>query len=115
MARDATLQVTVVYSPAPRVVHERAVQLAGAPTVRDAITASGLLEAFPDLLAALPTVGVWGRKTALGHVLREGDRVEVYRALVVDPKVARRERFRRQGTRGTGLFALKKPGADPTR
>ena len=39
------------------------------------------------------------------------DRVEVYRALKVDPKVARRERFAKQGARTTGLFASKRPGA----
>ncbi len=37
--------------------------------------------------------------------LKDGDRVEIYRQLVVDPKVARRERFVRQGSRGAGLFA----------
>jgi putative ubiquitin-RnfH superfamily antitoxin RatB of RatAB toxin-antitoxin module len=37
--------------------------------------------------------------------------VEVYRELLVDPKVARRERFRKQGSRAAGLFARRKPGA----
>ena len=37
--------------------------------------------------------GVWGRKVSLAHVLQDQDRLEVYRALTVDPKVARRERF----------------------
>jgi hypothetical protein len=37
--------------------------------------------------------------------------VEVYRGLLVDPKVARRERFKSQGSRGAGLFAKKRPGA----
>lgn len=113
MARGTVLQITIVYSPAPRVVHERAVELGVGATVRDAVTASGLLQAFPGLLAEAPTVGVWGRNTTLGHALRDGDRVELYRPLVVDPKVARRERFRRQGTRGAGLFARRKPDADP--
>ena len=43
--------------------------------------------------------------------LRAGDRVEIYRDLLVDPKVARRERFRKQGARAAGLFAGKRPGA----
>jgi uncharacterized protein len=111
MADNMGMTVTVVYSPSPRVVHERTLQLDGVPTVRDAIAASGLLESFPGLLAMAPTVGVWGRKTSLGHVLRDGDRVEVYRPLLVDPKVARRQRFRQQGTRSAGLFVRKKPGA----
>jgi uncharacterized protein len=37
----------------------------------------------------------------------------VYRPLLVDPKVARRERFRTQGARAAGLFAKKRPGAKP--
>ena len=45
------------------------------------------------------------------RVLREGDRVEVVRGLRVDPKVARRERFKGQGARSTGLFARRRPGS----
>jgi putative ubiquitin-RnfH superfamily antitoxin RatB of RatAB toxin-antitoxin module len=44
-------------------------------------------------------------------VLRDGDRVELCRELRVDPKVARRERFSKQGARRAGLFAKKRPGA----
>jgi putative ubiquitin-RnfH superfamily antitoxin RatB of RatAB toxin-antitoxin module len=47
----------------------------------------------------------------LGRRLSAGDRVEVYRALTVDPKTARRERFARQGARTTGLFAKQREGA----
>jgi putative ubiquitin-RnfH superfamily antitoxin RatB of RatAB toxin-antitoxin module len=43
--------------------------------------------------------------------LRDQDRIEVYRPLLVDPKVARRERFVKQGARGAGLFAKKRQGA----
>jgi uncharacterized protein len=39
---------------------------------------------------------VWGRVTPLDHVLRDGDRVEIYRPLTVDPKEARRLRYKRQ-------------------
>lgn len=53
-------------------------------------------------------LGACGGKTT---VLQHQDRVEVYRALKVDPKVARRERFAKQGARTTGLFASKRPGA----
>lgn len=55
------------------------------------------------------SVGIWGKAAVLTQALRDGDRVEVYRPLRVDPKVARRERFARQGTRGAGLFARKTP------
>jgi putative ubiquitin-RnfH superfamily antitoxin RatB of RatAB toxin-antitoxin module len=45
--------------------------------------------------------------------LQDGDRLEVYRPLRVDPKVARRERFKGQGARTAGLFAKRRPGAKP--
>jgi sulfur carrier protein len=97
------LRVTVVQSPAPREVREWAIALPAGSRVADALRACGL---EPD-----GDIGVWGRRSALDLVLRDRDRVEVYRPLLVDPKVARRERFRRQGARGTGLFAQRRPGA----
>jgi sulfur carrier protein len=45
--------------------------------------------------------------------LRDQDRVEFYRGLRVDPKVARRERFSKQGARASGLFAKRRPGSKP--
>ena len=45
------------------------------------------------------------------NALREGDRLEVYRDLRVDPKAARRERFNQQGAKTTGLFATRRVGA----
>ena len=54
---------------------------------------------------------MWGRTVPLSHVLRQDDRVELYRPLKVDPKVARRERFVKQGAKSAGLFAKKRPGA----
>lgn len=111
MATDATLAITVVYSPGPRRVTEVALRLTPPCTVQQALQASGLAQTHPELdLAACP-VGVWGRKAALGQTLRDQDRVEIYRALKVDPKLARRERFASQGARTAGLFANKRPGS----
>lgn len=106
-----SIQVTVCYSPAARAVWEVALTLPAGSTVRQAVQASGLFEQFPDLDPARAGVGVWGRKATPPQVLRAHDRVEVYRPLRVDPKVARRERFRSQGARTTGLFAKRRPGA----
>ena len=103
---DASVEVTVIFSPAPREMREWRLRLPMGSTVADAIAASGLRTEFPAL--DLDGVGVWGRKEAPQQPLREGDRVEVYRPLTVDPKVARRERFRRQGARAAGLFAKKR-------
>lgn len=105
------MRVTVVYSPAPRQVLEWPLVLPAGATVADAVRASGWHEACPGSESA--DVGVWGRPCAPAQSLREGDRVELYRPLQVDPKVARRERFRRQGARAAGLFAGRRPGAKP--
>ncbi|MEY4265765.1 MAG: hypothetical protein RIS90_300 [Pseudomonadota bacterium] len=111
MANEATIAVTVVYSPGPRQVSEWTLSLAPPCTVQQALQASGLAQAYPGLdLAACP-VGVWGRKASLAQALRDQDRVELYRPLTVDPKIARRERFVSQGARTTGLFAKKRPGS----
>lgn len=105
------MRVTVVYSPGPREVHEWPVSVAPRATVLQALQASGLAGLAPGLDLQAAATGIWGRKAALGQRLREGDRVEVYRPLQVDPKVARRERFRKQGARAAGLFAQTRAGA----
>jgi len=56
---------------------------------------------------------VWGKPVERTHVLKEGDRLEVLRSLRVDPKVARRERFQKQGAKTAGLFAKRRAGAKP--
>jgi putative ubiquitin-RnfH superfamily antitoxin RatB of RatAB toxin-antitoxin module len=106
-------QVVVMFSPAPREVLEWSVAVPEGATVRDAVRASGWPEASRGQDVAALEVGIWGRRCTLDQALREGDRVEIYRPLLVDPKVARRERFQQQGARGTGLFAKKRPGAKP--
>ncbi len=104
------MRVTVVYSPAPRQVREVALQMEPGATLAQALQASGLLQQHPEVSSAPLVAGVWGRKAALTQELRDQDRVEIYRPLLVDPKVARRTRFVKQGTRSAGLFARKRPG-----
>ena len=59
-------------------------------TLADAIEASGLAARFPDeQIDSLPT-GVWGRPAERDHVLHDGDRVEIYRPLEIEPREARR-------------------------
>jgi hypothetical protein len=111
MASDMSIQVTVVYSPIARQVQEVTLCLAPSSTVLDALQASGLLQLFPVIDQPATVVGVWGRKASLDQPLRENDRVEIYRPLTVDPKVARRERFAKQGARTAGLFEKKRAGA----
>lgn len=111
MANEMNIEVTVVYSPSARDVREIALRLAASSTVMQAIQASGLLQLCPSIELETAVVGVWGRKVSLNQTLRENDRVEIYRSLTVDPKVARRERFAKQGARTAGLFVKKRPGA----
>lgn len=111
MASEMTIPITVVYSPAPREVREVSLCLAPGSTVAQALQASGLLQLFPLLNQPATVIGVWGRKADLNQPLRENDRVEIYRTLTVDPKVARRERFAKQGARTAGLFSKKREGA----
>ncbi|MFW2356621.1 RnfH family protein [Hydrogenophaga sp.] len=105
------MQITLTFSPAPREVLELHLHLPEGCTAHSALEQAGWLKTYPDLGTPALTLGVWGRRVGPGHVLRDGDRLEVYRALRVDPKVARRERFVGQGARGTGLFAKRKAGS----
>ena len=113
MAEHRRLRLTVIYSPAPREVREWELELPAGATVLQALEASGIAAEFPALELSAQTLGIWGRKARPDEVLNEGDRIEVYRPLRVDPTVARRERFRTQGARSAGLFATKRPGAKP--
>ena len=60
--------------------------------VREAINQSGLLKRFPEIDLGQQTVGIDGRKATLDDVVNLGQRVEVYRALAVDPNAARLRR-----------------------
>lgn len=61
-------------------------------TVEQAIRQSQVLERFPEIDLAEAKVGVFGKVARLGDMLNEGDRVEIYRPLIADPKAARRKR-----------------------
>ena len=99
------LQVTVAACSAAGVVREWCGEVPAGAQVADALRLSAVCE-----IGQSEAVGIWGKVVPLTHFLRNGDRVEVYRPLRVDPKVARRERFARQGARTAGLFA-RKPAA----
>ena len=111
------MQVTVVVCVAPRETREWTLDLPQGASVADALRTCGAVPlptpaqggAAAD--AGVPLVGVWGRAVALDAPLQPGGRVEVYRPLKVDPKVARRERFVGQGTKSAGLFAKRRAGA----
>jgi putative ubiquitin-RnfH superfamily antitoxin RatB of RatAB toxin-antitoxin module len=64
-------------------------------TVRQVIERSGLLLQFPDINLARGRAGVFGKIVPLDTPVRDGDRVEIYRPLIADPKQARRERAKK--------------------
>ena len=104
------MKISMVYSPAPREVREWAFELPEGSKLAQALESSGIFQLFPGLKAEAGMFGIWGKRATLGHLLHAGDRIEVYRRLRVDPKVARRERFKRQGTKSAGLFAALRSG-----
>lgn len=69
-----------------------ALEIEEGTTVLQAIERSGILARFPNVEFAPERVGVFGKIVPLDTPLRDGDRVEIYRPLVSDPKDARRER-----------------------
>ncbi len=85
----------VAYALADR-QHVVRVLLPEGATAGDALRASGLLDKFPQIDPAAAVLGVFGQPVAADHRLRAGDRVEIYRPLNADPRVARRERSRRR-------------------
>jgi uncharacterized protein len=110
MKAQSELRITVAYSPAPRVLYEIALTLPAGSRVSDALAACAQDALFTEALRE-PLVGVWGKRVALTYALVDLDRVEIYRPLRVEPKVARRERFKKQGAKSAGLFAQRRPGA----
>ncbi|HEY2630017.1 MAG TPA: RnfH family protein [Usitatibacter sp.] len=69
-------------------------ELAEGSTVADAIAAANVEARYPGVLAEAIEAGVWGVRVARDTTLRDGDRVELYRALKADPKDQRRRRVK---------------------
>jgi putative ubiquitin-RnfH superfamily antitoxin RatB of RatAB toxin-antitoxin module len=61
-------------------------------TAKQAIEASGILQRFPEIDLKTNKIGIFGKVAKLDAVLTEGDRVEIYRPLIADPKEARKKR-----------------------
>jgi uncharacterized protein len=92
-------RVEVVFCPAPGQVDGVGLDLPPGATLADALQASGLLQRH-GLSLEQAAFGIWGKRRAADTVLRERDRVELYRSLQVDPKEARRQRYKRHRAGG---------------
>lgn len=88
------IKVEVVYA-LPEKQYLRQVRLAQGSTVEQAIVASGLLELRSDIDLSKNKVGIFSRPVKLNDEVNEGDRVEIYRPLIADPKELRRQRAER--------------------
>jgi len=85
------IQVEVAYAlPDEQIV--RVVEGEPGMTVQEAIERSGILELHPEIDLSKNKVGVFGKAARLDAVLYPGDRVEIYRPLIADPKEARKKR-----------------------
>ena len=68
------------------------VEIESGATLKDAIEASGILESYSQIDLKTDRVGIFSKFATLDTVLREKDRVEIYRPLIADPKKIRKER-----------------------
>lgn len=88
------IRVDVVYA-LPERQYMRSVTVEEGATVEQAIVASGLLTLRTDIDLQVNKVGIFSRSARLTDALTEGDRVEIYRPLIADPKELRRQRVER--------------------
>ncbi|WP_210081449.1 RnfH family protein [Pantoea endophytica] len=88
------ISAEVVYA-LPDKQYMRAVTLEEGATVEQAIKASGLLSLRKDIDLNSNKVGIYSRPVKLGDVVQDGDRIEIYRPLIADPKELRRQRAER--------------------
>lgn len=86
-----TINIEVVYAlPNQQTLLKLAVPTG--TTAQDAVRVSGMLEKYPEIDLSKTRLGIFGKLTKPDVVLREQDRVEIYRPLLADPKEVRRRR-----------------------
>ena len=99
-AAPSIVRVAVAFSPSRGRAFEVALELPAPATALAAIHASGVLERHPELAHGEPMLGIWGRACAPDTPIGNGDRIELYRPLAMDPNEARRLRARKRPARG---------------
>lgn len=91
MPTDKEIKVEVAYAT-PDVQRIFTVWVVEGSSIETAIDRSGVLEVFPEIDLLKQKVGIFSRQKKLSDKVKEGDRIEIYRALLLDPKEARRKR-----------------------
>jgi len=88
---EAPLQIEIVYAEPQRVI-SKALRLAAGSRVADALEQCAVDPDFAGVDLLNSALGIFGRLTQADHALKDGDRLEIYRPLTADPKIARRNR-----------------------
>lgn len=89
MAESLAVEV-VLATPAKQIL--LALRVDAGATVGDAIAASGIASRFPELAVDDMPTGIWGKPVSRQSAVSDGDRIELYRPLEIDPREARRQR-----------------------
>jgi uncharacterized protein len=85
------MNVGVCYAEADRQLWMR-LEVPDDSTVEEAIKLSGVLKLYPDINLGIQKVGIFGKIATLETTVKEGDRVEIYRQITVDPQTVQRRR-----------------------
>ena len=85
------MNVGVCYAEADRQLWMR-LEVPDSSTVEEAINLSGVLKLYPEINLAIQKVGIFGKIAALDTPIKDGDRVEIYRQITVDPQTVQRRR-----------------------
>jgi uncharacterized protein len=91
MAQNESISVELIYIE-PNSQNSLKLELVKGSNISQAIQQSGLLERFPEIDLKKNKVGLFSEIQELDTVLQSGDRIEIYRPLLADPKEARRQR-----------------------
>lgn len=91
MEKNKLITVEVAFALADKQVII-SVEVAAHATIKDAIERSGILHQFPDIDLTKNKVGIFSKLSQLDTQLKPGDRVEIYRTLIADPKEVRKQR-----------------------
>lgn len=94
---ETRLQVEVVFA-LPGDARLCSVHVLPGTTIRQAVEQSGILQSFPSVDLAHNKVGIFNKIKQLDDTVNDGDRVEIYRSLLIDPKEARRRRAEKPKT-----------------
>ncbi|HVL10419.1 MAG TPA: RnfH family protein [Burkholderiaceae bacterium] len=98
---DTRMMHVMVCHAAPDEIFLESLDVAHGTTLGDAIRASGVLQAFPQLDLGICRVGVFGKLRSLDTAVQPGDRIEIYRPLIADPKAARQRRVAHKRAAGS--------------